>query len=397
MTDLEHLDRPELEKLVETLQRDQAHTLEFLRTFTRSDFSRHTEEMIQEVLAYALTQSNLIYGINRSTYFEYDTFSDCFVGKYSLGSTTTEEWFEAMRGLLEIGNIEEVVKQGISHLVPLDLVIPLDSPSIFKTLRNERKSYLGQPIEYTEVDKKVVGQLGEPFVAITLKGAEGKTIGFIYGSNLVTHDPIEISNEQLDSFNSIRYPAAQRLEFIKINQEIKHKRIQLSRGVGAARVAHDIRNKLVVVIGGNVNLLTRLMEEKDWEATKEPIEVILEEVNLIDMELRQIMDFSIPANPKPEKFNLLPDLRTLVESTVNACPHLDRKRPDYEIDSDVPELCIYADRSHLTRNVLSNLISNAVDAICDERTAAGYVAGVPNILKIKVKAAEQGRIIIKNR
>ena len=404
MIDLSRLERSELERLAEDLSRrngeleiDQKHTLNFLRTFTRSDFARPTKEIKEEIIAYTLTQAKLFYGLDNSTFFEYDRFRDCFVGSYSLGSTTTEEWIEAMRGLLEMGDIGEVGKQALNHLVPIELVIHLDAPSVFKTLREERRSNLGQQIEYTLTDRFVVDSLGEPFVAITLKGEGGKAIGFIYGSNNVTGDPIEISREKLESFNRIRYPTAQLLEFINVRQTTKHTARRLSRGLGAAEVAHEVR-KGIQVVGGFTRQIARMLREGDYESTTEPIGIILEEIDLLERQLRTVTDFGIPLNPKPEKFDILSHLGTLVENIANACSHLRLQTLEYQIDADVPELYVYADRNHLVRPVLSNMVNNAVEAMADEGTSAGYVEGMPNVLTIKVRAGEEnGLISIRNR
>lgn len=141
-------------------------------------------------------------------------------------------------------------------------------------------------------------------------------------------------------------------------------------GEMAARVVHEIRNPLVS-IGGFARLVRRGFDAEDPRS--DYLRIISDEVLRLERIVQELLDFSRPQNRldlKPIDLNGL--VRELVAmATVEAESHGVEVREAY--DDEIGLVRIDGDK---TRQVLLNIIRNALNVMLDEGTLAIETAGV---------------------
>ncbi|MBU3941077.1 MAG: hypothetical protein KKH88_04075 [Nanoarchaeota archaeon] len=397
MQDLASLDRPELEKIIRDqertiawLRRNEGHILDVLKTFTRRRGERK-----KALIADVLTQSNLLFGLNFSAYLEYDCLSNSFVGRYGLGSTTPEEWKEDMYGLFQDGDLETMREHALEHLVPINLTIPLEEPSVFRTLRDEKRTYRGQEIPYTEVDQMVVDTFGGPFVAITFKGASERVIGVVYGNKNITGESVELSSEDLELYSRIRYPAATVLEVINADLLREQNELFINAGLSAAELAHETKNA-ITALGGFVRQLPKFLKDGDEAGLMEAMGIIQEEQKRLEKIYNTTISHEDRVRPKPEKFEVVSILEKVAEGlAINylQIPGKDFPKPEYTITSEHPEVLVYADPEQIEKRILHPVIQNAFEAMLFSDASEGKIEGRPDVLEIKVRTSSEVTVI----
>jgi len=389
---LSALSRADLESLVRSLdnQREEAiralaaeraesaHILGLLKAFSRSDFNGGLEDTKKAIIADTLTRMNLHHEWNLSAYFEYLPAEHCFVGKYMLGSRTGDELTKALSAVALIGE-HQLREQSVKDLMPFELKIPLDHDSIFRRrIYLERRSYLGESVDYTDVDKTVIGKLGEPFVTVTLKGAEGNVIGFVYGCNPVTKRPVQMTDAQLHECNKIRYPAATLLQLTSALHQIRDSLGIYNLGLGAAELSHEVRGPATCLTAFAAGLLRNIPPEiLNQYGLRGKLEIIQQEGQTIERLLNQVRDYSQVPVTSPEPFDIVAETRTKIALASGGLP--------YGINYDGPLLIVKVDKEQIREQVLGNILRNAFEAMKYEDKCQGVVERLPNKLTVNIQ------------
>jgi PAS domain S-box-containing protein len=163
--------------------------------------------------------------------------------------------------------------------------------------------------------QSIIEVLGiDAFVAVPLV-TDGKPVGLLLADNAITRRAI--TDEDVDILELLGLQAAQALARAHLTEELarqvasleaatrelrrNQERMVLSErltaiGEMAARVAHEIRNPLVA-IGGFARSLLAGKAEQD-AATRESLEIIVNEVRRLENIVKEVLEFSHPAPPK---------------------------------------------------------------------------------------------------
>jgi len=138
-------------------------------------------------------------------------------------------------------------------------------------------------------------------------------------------------------------------------------------GEMAARVAHEIRNPLVM-IGGFARLMLQNTPAED--SRHRPLQIIVGEVSRLEMILTEVLDFARPLRVSPVSV----DINDLVREVVDIVSP-ESEALDVELSSDLDASCsaITADEG-LLRIALLNLVRNALQAIPKAGNGRGRVA-----------------------
>lgn len=162
---------------------------------------------------------------------------------------------------------------------------------------------------------RVIEVLGiDAFVAVPLT-TDGKPVGVLLADNAITRRAI--TDEDVEILELLGLQAAQALARTRLTEELARQVASLESatrelrrnqermvrserltaiGEMAARVAHEIRNPLVA-IGGFARSLLAGNAEQD-AATRESLEIIVNEVRRLESIVKEVLEFSGPAPPK---------------------------------------------------------------------------------------------------
>ena len=162
---------------------------------------------------------------------------------------------------------------------------------------------------------EIVDLLGiDAFVAVPLT-TDGRPVGLLLADNAITRRAI--TDEDVAILELLGLQAAQALARTRLTEELarqvasleaatrelrrnQERMVQSERltaiGEMSARVAHEIRNPLVA-IGGFARSLLSGKAEQD-AATRESLEIIVNEVRRLESIVKEVLEFSRPAPPK---------------------------------------------------------------------------------------------------
>ncbi|MBF0344403.1 MAG: PAS domain-containing protein [Nitrospirae bacterium] len=148
----------------------------------------------------------------------------------------------------------------------------------------------------------------------------------------------------------------------ELEKQRLHSRLVQSEKLSAlgrlsANVAHEIRNPLTV-IGGYVRRLNKRMPEGSWE--KECVETIYSETLRLEMILRNVLSYSKYSQLNLQIYNVNYIVDESLKNYLNICN--EKNTEVKKITNPVPNILV--DKNQI-RQVLDNLISNAIDAMPD--------------------------------
>jgi two-component system, NtrC family, sensor histidine kinase HydH len=193
-----------------------------------------------------------------------------------------------------------------------------------------------------------------------------------------------LSADDLDVLRTLANEAAIALGNARAVEELAEARVRLLHserlaaiGELSAAVAHGIRNPLA-----GIRLAAQLGLEgvQPGEAVRENLEDVLTEVDKLEAQVRGILDFARPFEPRLEAVDVL----ALVGSTLDTLrARLEEARVTVDVSAapDLPH--VLADRAHLGQ-ALHELLANAIDAMPD----GGHVS-------IEAHGAENGRPVVQ--
>jgi PAS domain S-box-containing protein len=226
------------------------------------------------------------------------------------------------------------------------------------------------------IPDRIVEILGvDSFVAVPLT-AEGRPVGLLLADNAITRRPI--SDEDVEILELLGLQAAHALERARLTDElarqvaslaaatrelrINQERLLLTErlsaiGEMAAHVAHEIRNPLVAIGGFARSLLQK--DPAHDRATRDALEIIVDEVRRLESIVRDVLDFSRPTGPKIGRV----DARRLSEEACDLL-HGEMERAGIAVSldeaPDTPPAA--ADRDQLFQAVV-NVLRNSVHAM----------------------------------
>ena len=216
----------------------------------------------------------------------------------------------------------------------------------------------------------------DTFVAVPLT-TDGKPVGLLLADNAITRRAI--TDEDVDILELLGLQAAQALSRARLTEELARQVASLEaatrelRGepgahgpLGAAvgdrrdggPVAHEIRNPLVAIGGFARSLLLPSPAEKDV-ATRESLEIIVNEVRRLESIVREVLEYSRPAPPKIGSVSL----QRLAEEALDLLGwELDHAGVARRVE-EAPETPPAAADSDQIFHAVVNLLRNAVQAM----------------------------------
>ncbi|HZN55227.1 MAG TPA: ATP-binding protein [Candidatus Polarisedimenticolaceae bacterium] len=245
--------------------------------------------------------------------------------------------------------------------------------------------------------ERITETLGvDAFVAVPLR-AEGRPVGLLLADNAITRRAI--TDEDVAILELLGFQAAQALQRARLTEELARQvesleaatrelrrnqerlvRSERLSAVGemAARVAHEIRNPLVA-IGGFARSLLERPEGRD-PATRESLEIIVNEVRRLETIVKEVLDFSVPAPPRIGSValkQLASEALELLRWELNEAGVATRVE---EAEGSPPAA---ADPDQLFQAII-NLLRNAVHAMPQGGDLVVRLRGVPHGVEMEV-------------
>lgn len=155
--------------------------------------------------------------------------------------------------------------------------------------------------------------------------------------------------ELADAFNRM-------LDSLKTSQERFVEAEKLSTlGSIAASVAHEIRNPL-----SSLRMTAQLLEKRapDEEKFREPLRVIREEIDRLDLALEEVLSFARPREPESKPTDLTATLESILQLLGHQLEHA-----HIEVVFSMESLPMVQADEHQMRQVFVNLILNAMQAM----------------------------------
>ncbi len=249
-----------------------------------------------------------------------------------------------------------------------DLVIPLDGESPFQIcLINHEPIRIANPSNAPQLPERLRSLWDDAEVVLVPLIAQDEWLGVIAADNAFSRHPITEEAERLlrlfASSAGVALRNAQLIAELKgalereqqAREQLLHSERLAAIGELAAKVAHDLRSPLVT-IGGYARQLLRY--PKDPERVMRNTQVIVDEVERLERQLRDLLDFAKPKPPQLQPVNLTELVLRLAEihrpSMEAAGIHLVVETP--------AEVMVFSDEVQMERVIL-NLWRNAVEAM----------------------------------
>lgn len=236
----------------------------------------------------------------------------------------------------------------------------------------------------------------DAFVAVPLV-TDGQPVGLLLADNAITRRAI--TDEDVEILEFLGLQAAQALARARLTEELARQVASLEAatrelrrnqermvrserlsaiGEMAARVAHEIRNPLVAIGGFARSLLLRGGEQDT--ATRESLEIIVNEVRRLEAIVKEVLEFSRPA---PPKIGSVP-LRRVAEEALDLLGwELDHAGVVGRVDEAQATPPAAADSDQIFQAVI-NLLRNAVHAMPSGGVLTVRLRGVPHGVEMAI-------------
>ena len=327
------------------------------------------------------------FGFNRAFIFLANEKKNALEGRMALGPQTHSEadriWGELKKNSMTFDQIiQNILKGGIETENDLTgkirkISLPLDPKDnlLSKTLFEKKSSNL-KSFQPNQLGGNQLAQLLSPHgIVLVPILSEDKALGVLIADNLITAEPIldedlfaletfanqvgaEIENMFLHRELRLKYQELEHInQLLRENQSylLKHERLA-DIGKLATTAAHEIKTPLIA-IGGYARRV--LKNYRDARLDPRDLEIIVQEVERLEQVTSQILDYSRESKLSIQKNNLnriIQEALEVLESKFkynNILLQTDFSEGLHQVDLD----------SHRLKQVLFNLIENAIDAM----------------------------------
>ena len=232
-------------------------------------------------------------------------------------------------------------------------------PLLRDVLQREREREQARPETQAELDEilTTLSRLKASLALPIVRRDEGdaQLLGALFVDDERLLEPF--SREEVELFEGVVAQAATTIQNSAVYEARKERDRLAALGEMAAGLAHEIRNPLGAIKGAV--LVVEPARPKLDEQTNEFLDVIVEEVDRLNRVVSQFLTYS-----RPFKGELAPiELGEVIAGTIRLLSEDDRKKVVFE-SADVPRVRGDADA---LRQVLHNLVLNALDAVRDVR------------------------------
>ena len=171
-------------------------------------------------------------------------------------------------------------------------------------------------------------------------------------------------------------------EVVRMEAELRRSERLAATGQLAANMAHEIRNPLAAISGSLEMLRDREGRPQDAKERQQLMEIALREIERLDHLIADFLAYARPAAAEPAALPLAPAVEDVLKMFGASCPERVR------ISSDVPADCAVLADSRQLRQVLWNLLLNAVQAL----PAGGEIrVGARRVREAPQEGGAQGR------
>lgn len=328
-------------------------------------------------------------GFNRAILFLVDDKKNELYGKLGVGPTSGEEahaiWSslanepKSLSRMITPEAIESMKNSKMTLLAQTMRKTLHPNQGILSRTVIEKKSFLVTDAHHDKrVSPEVLELLQCPTFATVPLMAKDKAVGMIYVDNRFNQEPIteedmnslsrfaalaglaiaeSMAYEQIEHFNEQLEAEVEKAqaELREIEREFAHQEKLVALGQMAAGVAHELRNPMTAVRGFAQRIFRRLPDE---DANKRYAGIILEEMDRINILIRDVLEYARKDAPVYEKVLLqevVDEVLFIFKDTLASNPINLIK--DY---SDLP--AFYIDVNQI-KQIVTNIVSNGIDVI----------------------------------
>jgi len=146
-------------------------------------------------------------------------------------------------------------------------------------------------------------------------------------------------------------------DVVRMEAELRRSERLAATGQLAANMAHEIRNPLAAISGSLEMLREREGRPGNPKERERLMEIALREVERLDHLIADFLAFARPATAEPAALPLAPAVEDVLKMFAASCPE------GVRISSDVPADCAVLADSRQLRQVLWNVLLNALQAL----------------------------------
>jgi signal transduction histidine kinase len=361
----------------------------------------------EKLINYMLKKFTFTYQLNQAVCFVYDEAEKCFKALQALGSATHEERNAALQKIdsqTRVQKAEDALDALLEDYDPNSdrtlneklrgFSISAEKDSLLKRELLEKKvstclnNNNPDPEVLTEEDRKFFEKMGTyKFIAIPLRGHEEKLIGFVYGNNVLTGEPI---GGQRDDFKMNIALSAGSIVVQKILGEETIRRHEQERlrledekrrneelaviGQAAAEIAHDTKGPVITMGLTARQIKKQVRDPSKAEDIIKNADLIIELASELEERIGTDLMYAGQREAMPEKINIC-------EICDKAIARLRKGGMKIEIDYESDKALAYADPMQI-KAAYSNLIRNAFEAMENDKKP-------DNKLVIKIGADEK--------
>lgn len=347
-------------------------------------------------------------GFNRAILFLMDKSANALWAAMAVGPLTSEEAYATWARLsVERKTLwdflreypgDEAIRQTPLMQYVRDLVIPIEGDNLLKFCLSCHEPFkIPNPLNEPRLPERLRTLLGDSEAICVPLVAQEEWLGVIIADNAFSRHPItEESERLLRLFASSASVALRNAQLItqlreslereqRMREQLVHSERLAAIGELAAKIAHDLRSPLVT-IGGYARQLQR--DPSDIQRVKRNIQIIVDEVERLERQLRDLLDFAAPKKPKLQKLNLNELILRLAEIHR---PSMEAAGVQLVVELSNEPLFVMADEVQMER-VLLNLWRNAVEAMPEGGTLSIRLKRENNLVKLSVQDTGMGII-----
>ena len=340
-------------------------------------------------------------GFNRAILFLIDKSAQVLRTAMAVGPLTAEEAYDTWARLAAERKTlwdflreypgDEAVRQTPLMQYVRDLEIPLSDDNLLAFCLSRREPIkVANPFNEPRLPDRLRTLLGDSEAICVPLVAQEEWLGVIVADNAFSRQPItEEAERLLRLFASSASVALRNAQLItelkealereqKVREQLVHSERLAAIGELAAKIAHDLRSPLVT-IGGYARQLQR--NPSDPQRVQRNVQIIVDEVERLERQLRDLLDFATPKPPKLQRLNLSEMIVRLAEIHR---PSMEAAGVQLVIDLPPTPLFVLVDEVQMER-VLLNLWRNAVEAMPEGGTLSVRVWNESEFVKISVK------------